>query len=276
MSIDLHLHTHHSDGTWTPSELVEHAVRKRMKHIAITDHDTTAGIAEAVNAANGRLEVIPAVEINTIYHGPDGKLEDVHILGHFIDPQNSELQRILQLQQEARHKHVLDCIETLSAASVAITVESVRKFAGKGSIGRPHITQAIVEAGGAPDLVQAYERYMMRSSPYYTRRKSVSPTDAIAAINAAGGIASIAHPGKGEHIDALILHLREHGLRGIETFHRVHSLKLVRHFIRLANRNGMQITGGSDCHGPYEDYPATLGSISIPVEVVKDLRAALG
>jgi predicted metal-dependent phosphoesterase TrpH len=273
MSIDLHLHTHHSDGTWSPTDLVNHAISIKMKHIAITDHDSVQGIAEAQDAACGKLDIIPAIEINTIYRHESGKREDVHVLGYFIDPSNRELASVLQRQQEARAQHVIDSINAVAAVGIKIDVESVQRHAGIGSIGRAHITMAIVEAGGATDVNEAWEKFMVRKSEHYVPRNSVSPMDAIRAINAAGGVSSIAHPGKGQHIDALIMQLREQaGLKAIEAYHRIHSVQLVRHFIKLANKNNMLITGGSDCHGPFEDYAPTVGSISVPEEVLQKLR----
>ncbi|MBI2810218.1 MAG: PHP domain-containing protein [Candidatus Melainabacteria bacterium] len=273
MSIDLHLHTHHSDGTWSPTALVNHAISISMKHIAITDHDSVEGIKEAEKAANGKLEIIPGIEINTIHINDSGKREDVHVLGYFIDPQNSDLLKVLQRQQDARTQHVYDSINAVAALGIEITADSVQRHAGLGSIGRAHITMAIVEAGGAKDVNEAWEKFMIRTSEHYVPRNSVSPLDAIRAINAAGGIASIAHPGKEAHIDALIMQLREEGgLGAIEAYHRIHSPELVGHFIEFANKHGMLITGGSDCHGPFEDYAPVVGSISVPPEVLQKLR----
>lgn len=273
MSIDLHLHTHHSDGTWSPTALVQHAISINMKHIAITDHDSVEGISEAQDAANGKIEIIPGIEINTIFTHESGKREDVHVLGYFIDPHNPELLHVLQRQQDARTRHVYDSINAVAALGIDITADSVQRHAGIGSIGRAHITMAIVEAGGAKDVNEAWEKYMLRTSKHYVARNSVSPVDAIRAINAAGGIASIAHPGKGTHIDALIMQLREEGgLLAIEAYHRVHPVQFVRHFIKFANKNNMLVTGGSDCHGPFENYAPTVGSISVPEEVLTKMR----
>jgi 3',5'-nucleoside bisphosphate phosphatase len=273
-TIDLHLHTHHSDGTWSPAALVEHAVSMQMKHIAITDHDSIEGIAEAQDAALGRLEIIPGIEINTIYKHEDGKREDIHVLGYFIDPSNSSLRALLKRQLDARTQHVYDSINAVAALGIDITPQSVQKHAGIGSIGRANITMAIVEAGGAADVNEAWEKFMTRKSQHYVPRNSVSPSEAIRAISAAGGIASIAHPGAGKHIDALILRLREEaGLGAIEAHHRVHSPALVEHFINLANKNNLLITGGSDCHGPFEDYAPVVGSIHLPQEALQKLRA---
>lgn len=272
--IDLHLHTHHSDGTWSPAELVEHAVKIGMKHIAISDHDTVCGIDEGLAAARGRLEIIPAIELNTIYKDEAGASHDVHILGYFIDKDNQELAAAIAKQKAARADHVLDCIKLVTAAGVPITLEAVQECAGMGAIGKAHLTEAIVRAGGAPDLTAAYEKFMVRGSQFYADRKSISPYEAVAAIKAAGGIASIAHPGKEKHVVPLIEALQQVGLAGVEAYHRVHSLPLLRQYLRFANKHKMLVTGGSDCHGPYQEFESMMGSISLPPEVLKDLRRA--
>jgi 3',5'-nucleoside bisphosphate phosphatase len=273
MSVDLHLHTHHSDGTWSPAELVKHAISIQLKHIAITDHDSILGIEEAQDAASGQLEIIPGIEINTIFTHASGRREDIHVLGYFIDPTDTTLQKVLARQQQARKEHVYDSIKAIAALGIDITPDSVQKHAGIGSIGRAHITMAIVEAGGAADVNEAWEKFMTRKSPHYVPRNSVSPADAVRAINAAGGIASIAHPGGAKHIDALILQLREEaGLAAIEAYHRVHSNDLTNHFIELAQKTNMLVTGGSDCHGPFEDYAPTVGSVPLPLENLRKLR----
>jgi len=272
--IDLHLHSHHSDGTWSPRELVDHAVKIGMKHIALTDHDTVAGVGEAIEAAGSRLEVIPAVEINTVFCDPLGQSHDVHILGYFVDTQNACLADVLARQKAARAQHVLDCIEKVAASGVKITLADVQACAGKGAVGKAHITEAIVRAGGAEDLTQAYQKFMVRTSPFYAQRKSVAPLDAVRAITAAGGIPSIAHPGKEAHVIPLIESLAEQGLRGIEAYHRVHTLSLLRKYLRLATRKKMLVTGGSDCHGPYKEFQSMMGTISVPPEVLRALQQA--
>ena len=287
--IDLHLHTHHSDGTWAPRELVEHAVNIGMKHIALSDHDTVSGIAEALEAAAGRLEIIPAIELNTLYYDcaqseDDGNYgagqqssecnatHDVHILGYFIDPENKELLDVIARQKQARAEHVLECIELISASGVPINLALVQECAGVGAVGKAHITEAIVRAGGAADLTAAYEKFMVRGSQFYAQRRSISPFEAVRAIRAAGGVASIAHPGKEKHVIPLIESLRKVGLGAVEAFHRVHSDSLRREYVAFAAERGMLVTGGSDCHGPYQEFKSMMGDIELPPTVLPELR----
>ncbi|HEY9785775.1 MAG TPA: PHP domain-containing protein [Candidatus Obscuribacterales bacterium] len=276
MRFDLHLHTHHSDGNWSPAELVEHAIKLKLTHVAITDHDTVSGIREAEEAARDRLIVIPGVEINTIWTNEDGRREDVHILGYFIDDKNPALLKLLKKQRQARMDHIRSFILRLKEEGIELSIEAIERCAGEGSIGKAHITEAIVEAGLAPDTSEAYEKFLTRNSPYFVERASVTPEEAIDAINSAGGLSSIAHPGKGEHMKHLILHLKSRGLSAIEAFHRIHSVDVVKSYIRFANRNSLLITGGSDCHGPYGEFPPSIGSIKLPEDILRDLIAASG
>jgi predicted metal-dependent phosphoesterase TrpH len=273
MSVDLHLHTYYSDGSWSPSQLVQAARALKLKHIAVTDHDTLAGIDEARQEAAGDLEVITGIEINTVYRSAEGADVDVHILGYFLDPSCRALKDIIERQQAAREKLVDDTIEKLAGKGIKLTRDSIAEFAGRGSIGRPHITRAIVAAGGAASIGEAFELYMTRGSEYYVSRASVAPQDAIAAINASGGVASVAHPGNNKEMEAIIVELKACGLKAVEAFHRAHTLTLVKHYMKFARQNGLGITGGSDCHGPYRNDPPSIGSVRVPLHVVHDLKA---
>ncbi len=273
MAIDLHLHSTHSDGTWPVADLIEYAVKQKMRYIALTDHDTVSGVKEAQALAGGRLEVIPGVEINTNAVSGQKKKQDIHILGYFIDPDNRRLNEVLKKQRDARIDHVHEVIKKLNDANVPLTMEGILKFTEGGPIGKAHITKAIVEAGGADNIKDAYDRFMSKTSKFYIPRASMSPKEAIEAIRQAGGIASLAHPGNGEQAITTLTELIEYGLEAVEVYHRIHSVHTVQKLIRFANRRHILITGGSDCHGPYEECPPSLGSISVPLEVVTKLAA---
>jgi 3',5'-nucleoside bisphosphate phosphatase len=274
MYADFHLHTHHSDGTWSPSELIEHAAKIKLTHIALTDHDTTAGIGEAMQSAAGRLEIIPGVEINTLRALDDGNFQDVHILGYFIDSSNQDLQKLLLRQRHARIEHIEKLVANLRQDGHPITMDHIRKRAGLGSVGKMHLTQALVDCGMADDIMTGYEKFVAKQSPYYLRRQSASPEEAIAAIVGAGGFASIAHPGKSPQMMEYILYLKSLGLRGVEVFHRMHSNNVVKQYLRFSNRHSLIATGGSDCHGPYGEYKSTAGCIALPKDVIKNFLAA--
>ncbi len=153
-------------------------------------------------------------------------------------------------------------------------METVRQHAGKGAVGKLHLTQAILAIGAAQDANEAYDKFLARDSKYFVERKSATPEEAIAAITDANGIASIAHPGKEDFIMPLILRLKTKGLRAVEAYHRIHSVDRMRQFVRFAQRNELLLTGGSDCHGPFKEYKATIGTVPVPIEVLHKLREA--
>jgi predicted metal-dependent phosphoesterase TrpH len=272
MTIDLHLHTNHSDGTWSPQEMVQYAIKSRMRCIAVTDHDTISGISEAEAAAGGRLEIIHGVEINTNAESGQKKKQDVHILGYFIDKTNTFLLDLLERQRNARLEHVETVIRRLNLAGVPLSLEGIREFTEDGPIGKAHITKAIVAAGGADNIKDAYDKFMSKSSAFYVPRQSARPQQAIEAIRAAGGIASLAHPGNGEQAINTLNDLMKDGLEAVEVYHRLHSVQTVQRLIRFANKHGLLVTGGSDCHGPFEECQPSLGSIKVPFEVVTALN----
>ncbi len=277
MSCDLHLHTHYSDGTWSPAELVEQAFALKLSHIAITDHDTMDGIKEASLAAAGRLEIIPGIELSTVWRNGTAQEQDVHILGYYVDSSHSALKAIMASQQQARRDFADAAIAALMQLGIELTMERLLSHTGKGVIGRPHVTRAIVEAGGAESIEEAWGKFMQRQGDFYIPRQAPEPEAAIKAINLSGGVASLAHPGKTSHTEQLVAELKAAGLSAIEVFHRSHSLPKVKKYMRLATANQLIITGGSDCHGPLEDYPASIGSVFVPVDtvrVLKEFRAA--
>jgi predicted metal-dependent phosphoesterase TrpH len=253
---------------------VDYAIKMKLRHIAITDHDTLSGIAEAQDRGSGKLEVIPGIEINTVSQDSTGRFQDVHILGYFIDPTNRALEELLQRQRAARKAHAEACIERLTAGGVKISMSMVEKYAGRSAVGKAHLAQAIIVAGAAADATEAFQKFLTRGSDHYIERQSTSPQEAIEAINSARGIASIAHPGKSDEIYSFILKLKRSGLRAVEAYHRIHSVNRVKQYVRFANRNGLLVTGGSDCHGPFREHKPTLGTVTVPSEVLDRLRAA--
>lgn len=272
--IDLHVHTHYSDGSWSPSAVVDRALELGLTHVAIADHDTVDGTAEAIERAAGRLQILPAVELSSIWSGL-GKPVDLHLLGYFIDVNNEELKSLLAMQAASRQKLVSTVVQRLERSGVQISEQKVRDRAGIGMVGRPHIAAAIAEAGGAADAQEAYKRFLDRSSPEFIERDLIEADEVIDAIRAAGGVACLAHPGKEPDMLEVICQLKHCGLQAIEAYHRRHSLNTVRQYIRFANKNGLIVTGGSDCHGPQGNYAPCLGSISVPLEVVTNLQRLL-
>lgn len=255
MKIDLHVHTTYSDGAFSPEKVVDTALAVGLDALAITDHDNVLSYQMAVDYADKiipkdslkPLEILPGVEINTMYNG-----YEIHILGYFMDLENSDFQKLLKIQQNARIKQTKEIITLLNKkAGIKINFDDIKKLvADGGSIGRPHIAKAITMAGGTTSVVDAYNKYINDSSSVYVQRKTVSPHDAVEIIYDAGGIPVFAHPFDVDIAEALTKELMNFGLRGIEAYHRKHSPAMVEYYSTIAEELGLIITGGSDFHAP--------------------------
>ena len=250
MKIDLHIHTTYSDGVLNPEQIVDTAIDCGLDCIALTDHDNILSwdIAEKyINEKNLNLQIIPGVEINTLYKG-----FEVHILGYFMDKNDDDFINMINVQQKARIEQTHKIIELLNKkAGLKIKFEDVQKLvAPKGSIGRPHIARAITSCGGSANVMEAYAKFINNNSDVYVERKTVSPHDAVEIISEAKGIPVFAHPIDVDIADDLTRELANCGLRGIEAYHRKHSPAAVEHFSTLAEKYGLIVTGGSDFHAP--------------------------
>jgi len=252
MKIDLHVHTLYSDGVYSPEKIVDTALDVGLQAISLTDHDNILSWQVAQdyikekNLAD-KLEVIRGVEINTLY-----KNYEVHILGYFMDCNNSDFKNLLKTQQQARIVQTKEIITLLAKKEgIKIKFDDIQKqVAPGGSIGRPHIAKAIANAGGTSNVIEAYSKYINDSSPVYVPRKTVSPYDAVEVIYGAGGVPVIAHPYDIDIAEKLIKNLMTCGLRGIEAYHRKHSPACVEYFSSMAEELGLIVTGGSDFHAP--------------------------
>ena len=252
MKTDLHIHTYYSDGVFSPEKIVDTALDVGLQAIAITDHDNVLAYDVAqkyIKEKNlgDKLEVIRGIEVNTLY-----KNNEVHILGYFMNPENSDFQSMLKSQQQARIKQTKEILALLSKKEgIKIKFEDVKKLVAEGgSIGRPHIAKAITNAGGTTNVMDAYAKYIHEDSPVYVQRKTVTPQDAVEVIYDAGGIPVIAHPHDLDIAETLIKELMNYGLRGIEAYHRKHSPACVEYFSSMAEELGLIVTGGSDFHTP--------------------------
>lgn len=268
--IDLHIHTTYSDGMLTPVQIVDTALDCNLDVIALTDHDNVLSYEIAQNYIkdkNIELEVVPGVEINTIYKG-----WEVHILGYFMDKNNSDFIKMLEFQQKARIEQTHKIIELLAKKqAIKIKFEDVQKLvAPQGSIGRPHIARAITSSGGSANVMEAYAKFINNNSDVYVERKTVSPHDAVEIISEAGGIPVFAHPIDVEIADDLTKDLVNYGLRGIEAYHRKHSPAAVEHFSTLAEKFGLIVTGGSDFHAPSLNHGTILMGKNFVPEWVYD------
>lgn len=252
MKTDLHIHTNYSDGVFSPDKIIDTAIDVGLNAIAITDHDNILAYDVAQNylrdmELKDKLEVIRGIEVNTVYND-----YEVHILGYFYDPNNSDFQSMLKFQQQARTKQAKEILTLLSKKEgIKVNFEDLRKLVAEGgSIGRPHIAKAIVNAGGTNNVMDAYAKYIHPDSTVYVQRKTVSPHDAVEVIYDAGGVPVIAHPHDLDIAETLIKELMTYGLRGIEAYHRKHSPACVEYFSSMAENLGLIVTGGSDFHTP--------------------------
>jgi predicted metal-dependent phosphoesterase TrpH len=276
--VDLHTHTTASDGTHTPQQLVARANRLAVKVIAITDHDTTAGVTEAQSAgARLGVEVIAGVEINTDVPGAE-----VHILGYFVDPLHAELNAELARIREGRVGRARKMAAALTEMGAPVRFERILQIAGEGSVGRPHVAQALLEAGHVATFGEAFEKYIGRNSPAYIERMKFTPAEACALIRRAGGVPVLAHPvffdrygaiKSSFDLDAMLAETSAAGLLGIEAYYPNYDAITIEHLLGIARRYGLLVTGGTDFHGMKPNEP-DLGAVYVPRKIVRRLREA--
>ncbi len=270
MKVDLHIHTTVSDGTSTPRQVVQIAAQRKLRAIAITDHDTVGGIEEAkAEGLRSGIEVIPGVEINTDYNH-----QEIHILGYFIRYEDHKLLTHLESLQNARLARIRKMVDRLPGLGLPIELKRVLELAGEGSVGRPHIGMAMVEKGYVASVEEAFQRYLGLGRPAFVPRYALSPAEAVGIIRQAGGTAVWAHPGLAQR-DYLIVELVEAGLRGLEVYYPEYTPDMVRHYLALARQYHLVVTGGSDYHGSGTGYRAELGEVTVHYDVVNQLRQGL-
>lgn len=277
--VDLHVHSTASDGSLTPRQVVQQARTLGLQAIALTDHDTVAGLEEALQAgAELGVEVIPGIEISA-RHDPGS----MHILGYFIDQQNSRLQEQLAVLQQARAARNPAIIAKLQDLGLWLTMAEVEAVAGGGQVGRPHIAQVLVRKGYARDFQDAFDRFIGNHGPAYVSKFRFPPAEAIALIREAGGLAALAHPFTLEyrspsHLKDLLSKLRAWGLAAVEVLYPEHNPEQEALYQNLARELGLLITGGSDFHGHIKP-DIRLGEIApgrhLPYTLVEQLKAAL-
>ncbi len=251
MRIDLHAHSTRSDGTRTPAELVADARRAHLDAVAITDHDTTSGWLEATAAAHEhRITLVSGVEISCERDG-----RSVHLLGYLVDPSNTPLATELAKARESRVTRLERMVARLAADGIPVTYAAVLAKVPPGATpGRPHIADALVAAGAVATRDEAFARWLHDQSPYYVHHYAPDPVWAVGLVQAAGGVAVLAHPftqtrGAGVLTDRAIGELADAGLRGLEADHPDHDAPARARAHALAARLGLLVTGSSDYHG---------------------------
>ena len=264
---DLHLHTHFSDGTYSPEELVTQAKRQDLQAIALTDHDTVEGCAPTAQACRRvGIEFIPGTELTAEQDG-----HEIHILGYFIDLQNRRFLEEIGKFQTVRQNRIREMVQRLNRMDVPLEAEAVFALANCRAPGRPHVARALVQAGLVGSLDEAFERFLKKNRPAWVPKFKMSASEATALIHQSGGVAVMAHPGL-NRTDEVIPAMVQAGLDGIECFHTKHSTATSEHYLQIARRFELLVTGGSDCHGLSKGRPL-IGTIRLPYEHVEKLQA---
>jgi hypothetical protein len=266
---DLHTHSTFSDGTATPAENVRLAIDRSLEGLAVTDHDTSDGVGEALAAAAGDLEIVPGLELSAEHDGAS-----LHVLGYWVDPAHRGLVEELRRLHDTRFRRGELIVEKLQALGYDVTFERVRAIAGDDLIARPHIAQAMVEAGVVATEKDAFDRFISDDGPAYVPKHALAPLDALALIRDAGGACVLAHPGMWRGSEAvpeeLIEAMAEGGMAGLEVDHPDHDEGQRARYAAVASRLGLVGTGASDCHGARYDF--RLGVETTPAELVSELR----
>jgi predicted metal-dependent phosphoesterase TrpH len=275
--IDLHVHSTASDGSYAPAEVVRQAKEGGLAAIALTDHDTVDGLAEAMAAGEQlELEVIPGVEISAQY--PGGTM---HILGLFVNYHNGLLDKRLAVLKQARIDRNPQIIAKLNGLGIPVTLARVQEISGGGQVGRPHIARALLEAGYVSSIQEAFDKYLGYQRAAYVSKFRFPPAEALAMIREANGIPVLAHPftlglGSAAALRKLVMELKGLGLAGLEVYYSEHTPEQEALYLKLAQELDLLITGGSDYHG--DNKPEiTLGNMpcqeKLSYELVEALKA---
>jgi len=265
MEFDLHTHTTASDGTLTPGELVRLAKEMGLQGVAITDHDTVAGLEEGL--AWGRacaVEVIPGIEISTDFEG-----HEVHLLGYFIDWKAAGLAQALQGMTEQRASRIEKMLFRLSELGFPLDPGEVQRLAGTGVIGRPHLAVAMVNAGYVSSVQEAFARFLAKGAPAYVPRQKIALAGAVRLVQEAGGIPVLAHPGLLKD-PALVERIIPCGILGLEVDYPEHTPAQKENLRELCRVHGLIPTGGSDFHGSIK--ATALGECGASRPIVEQLR----
>lgn len=277
--LDLHLHTTHSDGSCTPTEVIERAQQAGVTVLAITDHDIMTGVPEAIAAGqNHGIEVIPGLEISSSF----GESE-LHILGYFLDWRDDELNRRLMTLRESRHRRNPQIVERLQGLGIEITYDEIRSLAGTDAVGRPHIARALMNKGVVSSAKEAFDRFLADGKPAYVPRELPSPAEAIQWIKAGHGLAVLAHPTWVRVIDRplsdMVRSLKDQGLDGVEVYYSTHNPRQTRDYLSLTQQLGLLATGGSDFHGltkPDIEVGIGKGTLHVASSLLPKLKEAAG
>ncbi len=260
--IDLHAHTTASDGRSTPRELVDRARAVGITTLAVTDHDTMAAVAEtAAIAASEGLGFVPGIEITSVSRG-----KDAHVLGYFLSPEAPGLSELITDQRRRRVERAREIGRRLEQMGAPIDVDALLASAGERSgkaIARPQIAQALIAAGHVATVAEAFDRFLGETCAAYVPHTGASPAEVVRLIAAGGGIASLAHPGHLKQ-DDVIPELVDAGMAALEVYHSSHDEAATAHYLQIARRHSLAVTGGSDYHGEGVRRAEFFGVVNLP------------
>jgi len=263
---DLHLHSTASDGALPPAEVVARAYAAGLRAVALTDHDTVAGVAEAQSAAEAHgMRCLTGVEISASVEG-----EEVHLLGYGFDPEHQALQNHFTRLQSERRDRARAIVQKLQGLGVEISYEAVANVAGEGAIGRPHVAGVLVAQGQVASFHEAFDRYLGNDAPAYVAKPPFPADEALTALHEAGGVGVLAHPGHWTASHTL-RHLVNAGLDGLEVIHPSHDDTLRTYYQGFARGQNLLMTGGSDFHSDRSGGRSRLGRYTIPYAYVDRL-----
>jgi predicted metal-dependent phosphoesterase TrpH len=262
--IDLHTHTTASDGRCSPRDLVARAAAAGVTVLAVTDHDTVAGCADtASSAAAAGIEFVPGIEITAVRSGAD-----VHMLGYFFDTASPALHAFLAEQRGQRIARVHQIVDRLKTSGIDLDADRIVRPAiedPRRSAGRPWIARALIEAGHAATVEEAFDRWLARGRPAFVPRLGAPPEEVVVRVHEAGGLASLAHPALlGD--DAWVPEIARSGLDAIEAYHSKHDPAATERYLAMAAALGLAVSGGSDFHGDPSHGPLNPGAVSLPRE----------
>ena len=277
--IDLHCHSTFSDGSLTPEQLADEAVKAGLSALALTDHDTVAGLPRFLAAAEGKsFRAVPGVELSV-----DCSSGVMHMLGYWMDTANPELVRQMEWIRNGREMRNRTMLEKLNALGFAMTWDEVQAMAGEDVVGRPHFGQVLIQKGYAKDKNEAFDKWLGDGKPGYADRPRLTAEVAVALIRQAGGVAVLAHPFSlrisRDAMASLFIELAAAGLAGVECYYSEHSAELTKEYLAMAKQANLVPTGGSDFHGevsPGIRLGVGFGGLNVPDEALAQLEARRG
>ena len=265
--VDLHLHSTCSDGRLTPTQLVNLVGERDLQVVAITDHDSTEGLADVVEASKKfpGLSIIPGIELSTDIPG-----NEIHVLGYFIRYSDEDFQRTLREFRDGRVDRAREMVDKLASLGLPVDWERVLELAD-GAVGRPHIAQAMVEKGYITYPQEAFIKYLGRNGLAYAERAKLTPSEAVRLITGVGGLPVLAHPREVDNVGPMLPELKAAGLGGMEVYYGTYTPSEVKALKAMADREGLIPCGGSDYHALGTPGEVEPGSVGPPMEVAQRL-----